>query len=160
MKKVLIGVAVVVVALGAAAFLYRDQIGMMIAFGRLKPTQTSRQARGPPRRTTRSRNSWAALPDREDAADVVPSGDVQDLQASAAVDVFFVHPTTFFGTANWNQPLDDASTNQLTDMFVLRSQASVFNSCCRIYAPRYRQATLFSFMDGSGSGNAALAARL
>ena len=101
-------------------------------------------------------NSWAALPDHEDAADVLPGGDVQDLQANAAVDVFFVHPTTYYKPDNWNQPLDDAFTNQLTDMFVLRSQASVFNSCCRIYAPRYRQATLFSFMDGSGSGPAAL----
>ena len=77
---------------------------------------------------------------------------MQDVQSTAEVDVFFVHPTTFFGTAGWNQSLDDASTNQLTDMFVLRSQASVFNSCCRIYAPRYRQATIFSFMDWSGNG--------
>ena len=81
---------------------------------------------------------------------------MQDVQATAEVDVFFVHPTTFFGTAGWNQSLDDTSTNQLTDMFVLRSQASVFNSCCRIYAPRYRQATIFSFMDSSGSGKDAL----
>jgi hypothetical protein len=39
---------------------------------------------------------------------------------------------------------------------VLRSQASVFNSCCKIYAPRYRQATIYSFMDKSGSGTSAL----
>src|SRR4029079_313076 len=88
--------------------------------------------------------SWAALPDREDAADVVPSGAAQDRQSSAEVDVFFVHPTTFFGTTGWNQALDDSSTNQLTDMFVLRGQAAVFNGCCKIYAPRYRQATIYS----------------
>ena len=150
MKKVLIGVAVFAVAAGTAAFLYRDQIGMMIAFGRLKPEMTFAEATPPAAPDYTQPQGWAALPDREDAADVVPSSDVQDIQSTAEVDVFFVHPTTFFGTAGWNQSLDDTSTNQLTDMFVLRSQASVFNSCCRIYAPRYRQATIFSFMDCFG----------
>jgi hypothetical protein len=147
---------VVAVAAASAAFLYRDRIGMMLAFSRLKPERSFAESTPPAAPDYAVASSWAALPDREDAADVVPNGEVQDRQASAEVDVFFVHPTTFFGTASWNQPLDDGSTNQLTDMFVLRSQASVFNSCCRIYAPRYRQATIFSFMDGSGSGNSAL----
>ena len=156
MKKILIVLAVVVVAAASAAFLYRDEIGMMMAFGRLKPTMTFAEA--PPSRPPdySQAESWAALPDREDAADVVPSADVQDRQSTAAVDVFFVHPTTFFGTAGWNQALDDTATNQLTDMFVLRGQAAVFNGCCKIYAPRYRQATIYSFMDNSGSGKAAL----
>jgi len=156
MKKVLIGVAVFAIALGAAAFLYREQIGMMLAFSRLKPTMSFAEAQPPGAPDYAQQQSWAALPDREDAADVVPNGEVQDRQSTAEVDVFFVHPTTFFGTAGWNQSLDDGSTNQLTDMFVLRSQAAVFNGCCRIYAPRYRQATIFSFMDNSGSGKSAL----
>jgi Protein of unknown function (DUF3089) len=156
MKKILIGIAVLAVAAGTAAFLYRDEIGMMIAFNRLKPEHSFADASPPPAPDYSLTASWGALPDREDAADVVPTGDVQDRQVSAEVDVFFVHPTTFFGTAGWNQALDDTSTNQLTDTFVLRGQASVFNGCCRIYAPRYRQATIYSFMDGSGSGKAAL----
>lgn len=156
MKKILIGIAVLVVAAGTAVFLYRDQIGMMLAFSRLKPEHSFAAAPPPAAPDYSQPQSWAALPDREDAADVVPSADVQDRQATAEVDVFFVHPTTFFGTAAWNQSLDDDSTNQLTDAFVLRGQASVFNSCCKIYAPRYRQATIYSFMDNSGSGSAAL----
>jgi Protein of unknown function (DUF3089) len=156
MKKILIGIAVLAVAAGVAVFLYRDEIGMMIAFNRLKPEHSFADASPPLAPDYSLSASWGALPDREDAADVVPNGDVQDRQASAEVDVFFVHPTTFFGTAGWNQALDDTSTNQLTDTFVLRGQASVFNGCCRIYAPRYRQATIYSFMDNSGSGKAAL----
>jgi hypothetical protein len=156
MKKILIGIAVLVVALGTAVFVYRDQIGMMVAFSRLEPEMSFAEASPPAAPDYAQLEGWAALPDREDAADVVPSGDVQDRQSTAEVDVFFVHPTTFFGTTGWNQSLDDTSTNQLTDMFVLRGQASVFNSCCRIYAPRYRQATIFSFMDSSGSGKDAL----
>ena len=173
MKKILIVLAVVVVAAASAAFLYRDEIGMMMAFGRLKPTMSFAEAPPSVAPDYSLTASWAALPDREDAADVVPSGAAQgcanaagagcagaaaaqDRQSSAEVDVFFVHPTTFFGTAGWNQALADSSTNQLTDMFVLRGQAAVFNGCCKIYAPRYRQATIYSFMDNSGSGKQAL----
>ncbi len=156
MKKILIGIAILAIAAGTAAFLYRERIGMMIAFSRLKPEHSFTEAAPPAAPDYSQPQSWAALPDREDAADVVPNAEVQDRQATAEVDVFFVHPTTFFGTAAWNQSLDDGSTNQLTDAFVLRGQASVFNSCCKIYAPRYRQATIYSFMDNSGSGSSAL----
>jgi hypothetical protein len=156
MKKVLIGIAVLAVAAGAAAVLYRDRIGMMVAFSRLKPAHSFAEAPPPAAPDYSLAAGWAALPDRQDAADALPGGDVQDRQSSAEVDVFFVHPTTYFGTGSWNQALDDSSTNQLTDTFVLRGQASVFNSCCKIYAPRYRQATIYSFMDNSGSGRSAL----
>ncbi len=156
MKKILIGVGVLVIAALAAAYVNRDSIGMMIAFKRLKPEHPFTESPQPATPDYSLSTSWAALPDRQDDADVLPGGDVQDVQANAQVDVFFVHPTTFFGTAAWNQALDDASTNQLTDTFVLRGQASVFNSCCKIYAPRYRQATIYSFMDQTGSGTSAL----
>ena len=86
--------------------------------------------------------AWAALPDRVDAADVVPENDsFGDRQRSAAVDVFYIHPTTYRGAENWNQPLDDAATNAWTDESVIARQAAVFNACCRVFAPRYRQAT-------------------
>jgi hypothetical protein len=156
MKKILIGLAVLAVAAGSAAFIYRDRIGMMLAFERLKPERSFAEMSSPAAPDYAAAASWAALPDRADYADALPGGDAQDRQATAEVDVFFVHPTTFFGTSSWNQSLDDNATNQLTDTFVLRGQASAFNGCCRIYAPRYRQATIYSFMDRSGSGKSAL----
>jgi len=83
---------------------------------------------------------WAALPDKLDAADVVPENDpFGDRQASAPVDVFYIHPTTYRDAAFWNQPLDDAKTNDWTDESVVARQAAIFNACCRVYAPRYRQ---------------------
>lgn len=88
---------------------------------------------------------WAALPDRRDAADVVPENDpFGDRQASAAVDVFYIHPTTYRDIAFWNQPLSDTATNDWTDESVIARQAAVFNACCRVFAPRYRQATAAS----------------
>jgi hypothetical protein len=87
-------------------------------------------------------DAWAALPDRADAADVVPANDsFGDRQASAPVDVFYIHPTTYTEATYWNQPLDDAKTNAWTDESVIARQAAVFNACCRVYAPRYRQAS-------------------
>jgi hypothetical protein len=156
MKKILFGTLIVVALLGAATFAYRDEIAMLLAFNKLKPAQPFSSASTPASPDYSQHDSWAALPDRKDSADALPAIGVMDQQASAAVDVFFVHPTTYFGTGNWNQPLDNKQVNQLTDAFVMRGQAAVFNSCCRIYAPRYRQATIYSFLDKSGSGPAAL----
>ena len=90
--------------------------------------------------------SWAALPDRADGADVVPAGE-SDGQATAIADVFFIHPTTYYKDDHWNQPIDDADANRITDEAVLRGQASAFNEAGRVYAPRYRQATLGVFLS-------------
>jgi hypothetical protein len=101
--------------------------------------------------------NWAALPDRQDLADAVPAGleDEAD-QAAAPVDAFFVHPTTLFSPASWNAPGDDPVLSLATDQGTIKHQASVFNASARVYAPRYRQATLYAFLDREGNGTAAL----
>ena len=91
---------------------------------------------------------WAALPTRRDSADAVPyKSGLRDEQAAAAADVFFVHPTTFFRSAAWNADLSMGKLNRFTDVSTIRNQATAFNAAGRIYAPRYRQATLYSFFD-------------
>ena len=88
-------------------------------------------------------DSWAALPTVRDAADAVPDDDpVPEAEAAAAVDVFYIHPTTFRSETAWNQDLTDTATNGWTDVSVLARQASAFNACCKVYAPRYRQAAI------------------
>ncbi|UOR05423.1 DUF3089 domain-containing protein [Hymenobacter aerilatus] len=92
--------------------------------------------------------AWAALPTRPDSADTVPYGsDLRDQQQQASADVFFVHPTTYYGRKSWNAALDNDLVNKFTDREVIRKQASVFNAAGRIYAPRYRQATLYAFFE-------------
>ncbi|GAB3305366.1 DUF3089 domain-containing protein [Hymenobacter tenuis] len=96
----------------------------------------------------RMEDNWAALPDRRDSADAVPRNTLlRDQQRDAPADVFYVHPTTYYGRKQWNASLTDARVNHFTDVSVIRKQASAFNNTARIYAPRYRQATLFSFFD-------------
>ncbi|MEN9315737.1 MAG: hypothetical protein RIS35_2130, partial [Pseudomonadota bacterium] len=96
--------------------------------------------------------SWAAGPFGAGASAVVPAG------ASAAAhspnaDVFYVHPTTFKAKDRWNQDLSDDATNRWTDVSVIARQASAFNGCCRVWAPRYRQA---SFVDRDGGRDRAM----
>ena len=97
----------------------------------------------------RDERAWLALPGRADDADVVaPGTQAMDRQADAAVDVFFIHPTTWLSPRSWNAAFDETGpTAQRLSRGVLRLQASAFNQCCRIYAPRYRQATLAAFLE-------------
>lgn len=102
--------------------------------------------------------SWAALPDRDDAADLFPTGtDIPEAQATAQADVFYLHPTTYRGAENWNQDIAMAEVNQWTDDSVIARQASAFNGCCKIYAPRYRQATITALGAPDDSGTRAYA---
>ncbi len=94
--------------------------------------------------------NWSALPTKVDAADSVPrKSTVRDEQAAAKVDVFFLHPTTYTyqpeNQNEWNGDISDAKLNEKTDYSTILNQASIFNGSCRIFAPRYRQAHLYSF---------------
>ncbi len=92
--------------------------------------------------------SWAALPNRIDSADAVPIDEWMDIQRDAAVDVFFIHPTTYTGKAGqneWNARIDDEKLNLQTDRYPIYYQASIFNGAGKVYAPRYRQAHLSCF---------------
>lgn len=93
--------------------------------------------------------NWAAHPDKQDPADQTPRPNLQNMQATAAVDVFFLHPTTYTGTSrdekNWNADVKDEKTNKKTDQSSILFQASIFNGAGRVFAPRYRQAHLNSF---------------
>jgi hypothetical protein len=85
--------------------------------------------------------NWASLPATRDAADLAPPNSrYPEGQGAAGVDVFFIHPTTVTDKAHWNQAVTDAATNRWTDVSVIARQATAFNACCRVYAPRYRQA--------------------
>lgn len=99
---------------------------------------------------------WIALPWRHDIADTLPSDcPTKENQANAQVDVFYVHPTVYFSGKSWNGNLDDKKLNEKCDDCVMQ-QATPFNSCGKIYAPRYRQAILKSFTKEGQEGKNAL----
>lgn len=85
--------------------------------------------------------AWAALPGRADRADAVLLPDTTDDQPTAAADVFYVHAASNL-TLQWNASVDRRVARFLVDGPYMERFASVFNGCCRIYAPRYRQQAL------------------
>ncbi|EPG75527.1 PF11288 family protein [Leptospira fainei serovar Hurstbridge str. BUT 6] len=98
--------------------------------------------------------SWAAIPGKESRVFSTPLSSYNILKLdSLGVDVFFIHPTTYFGRT-WNASMDDENVNERTDMESIRRQASVFNEVGRIFAPRYRQATIYSFLDATDGSKA------
>lgn len=154
--RILAGIAIVVAVLVVIGWMLRDTLLLALMSLTMNPDVPFDPAAAPPAPDYADDGAWAALPARADGADAVPPG-FSDGQAGAPVDLFFVHPTTLLTNDHWNQPLDRTETNLLTDDFVLRHQASAFNGCCRVFAPRYRQATLYAFIDDTGNGAAALA---
>lgn len=86
--------------------------------------------------------AWLAYPGRSGVERSVPTGLTTVVEADAPVDVFFVHPTTTSARDIWNAPWDATGEAAPLNPAVQIGQISVFNACCRLYAPRYRQATL------------------
>jgi hypothetical protein len=91
--------------------------------------------------------NWAAHPDKVDWADTTPLPTIQDGQATAEIDVFFLHPTTLFGQKDWNGNPADEKLNRRTEKTTIKHQASIFNGVGRVFAPRYRQMVLGAFYD-------------
>jgi hypothetical protein len=91
----------------------------------------------PPAPNYALRASWALIPE--------PGA------APAPVDIFFIHPTSYpasftsyNGGRHWNAPINDhAATVALSDV-MLPNYASPFDAVGDVYAPRYRQATLYA----------------
>jgi hypothetical protein len=78
--------------------------------------------------------AWALLPPARWAAGAPPA------------DVFFVHPTTYDGGRHWNGPIDDKRAARILDRTMLPNYAGPFERVGRVFAPRYRQASLYSFL--------------
>jgi len=90
---------------------------------------------------------WAAHPMKKDPSDSTPAplNNIENL--NLAVDVFFIHPTTYTNKEfnGWNADITDNILNENTDFSTILYQASAFNAVGKIYSPRYRQAHINAF---------------
>jgi hypothetical protein len=114
-----------------------------------RPRSSFDPSRTPPPPNYQDKANWAAHPDFADMADSVPCTKAEDLQRLADVDVFFLYPTTYTGTKpgekQWNAAPDDIALNKKTEQSTILYQSTIFNGVARVFAPRYRQAHLYSF---------------
>ena len=90
-------------------------------------------------------SSWAALPLIKDEADMIPEGESGIDQNNSPVDVFFVHPTGYLKGDYWTDPLEEKSATMENTQWMMANQASAYNGCCSVYAPHYRQASIYSY---------------
>lgn len=126
------GVIFTLLLLAAAAFVWRDDILRT----RLDPKEPFQTYDPPPAPDYATKAAWALLPTNAGA----PS------PTDPPADVFFVGPTTFDGGRHWNAPIDDAKADRLFRQVMAPNYAGPFVRVGRIFAPRYRQASLYTFM--------------
>ena len=152
MKKIIVTIAVLLSAIGIWVYPYfddlRDQgLTMDLAYDYFfSGPKHSFDPNDAVKQLDYSKNSsWAALPFAEDEADMIPEGEKGIDQKNAPADVFFVHPTGYLKGDHWTDPLEEKSTTKENTQWMMANQASAYNGCCSIYAPHYRQASIYSY---------------
>lgn len=131
-RLVFASVLVLAALIAAAAFVWRDDI-LRTSLDPKEPFQTYDP---PPEPDYRLRAAWALMP--ENPAAPPASG--------PKADVFFVGPTLFDGGRHWNAPIDDPKADRLFRQVMAPNYAGPFVRVGRIFAPRYRQASLYTLM--------------
>jgi hypothetical protein len=121
----------ILLLLGVATGVFWDDL-KRTALDPKTPFQTYRP---PPALDYAQRGSWALMPADTDAAR-------PDLPA----DVFFVSPTTFNGGQDWNAPVQNRKSDRFFRQVMAPNYVGPFVRVGRIFAPRYRQASLYSMM--------------
>ncbi|MBN2158124.1 MAG: DUF3089 domain-containing protein [Spirochaetes bacterium] len=155
MKKALI-IALSTIAVITAVVAVLVLNGERIFKSCIRPVEHFDSAAAPQAPDYGSEKNWAALPWKNEEADLVPEGAGTDGQAAAAADVFYIHPTGYYSKKGWNSPIDPGLSAYEQVRIMVAGQASPFNACCRVFAPHYREATLYSFMDTGADGRQAL----
>ncbi len=144
LKKIVLGLVLLIVLF----FLFAERA--IIAY--LEPAEEFIVAAVPAQPDYADLRYWAAHPKVNDSADLTPS-DGKVTEPSERVDVFFVHPTTYFGPGNWNSDMRLDSFSAQGTEHIMATMASVFSQCCNVYAPQYRQAHLSAFRRPDSSAS-------
>lgn len=116
----------------AATYVWRDDIHQ--AF--LDPGVPFVTHKPPPAPDYANAAAWA----------LIPAKPTTWTPADPAADVFFIHPTTYDGGREWNGPVGDPKADRLLGRVMLPNHAGPFRTVGRLFAPRYRQASLYSHL--------------
>lgn len=125
-------VAAAIFLFAASALIWRDDIRRTL----LDPKVPFQTYTPPPAPKYDQAQAWALR----------PKAPATWTSTDPSADVFFVHPTTYDGGSNWNAPIDDARANRLLTNVMLPNYAGPFVRVGRLFAPRYRQASLYSML--------------
>jgi hypothetical protein len=81
---------------------------------------------------------------RKEAWALLPPDPLRWAAGDPPADVFFVHPTTFDGGRDWNAPYDAKGPARQLARTMLPNYAGPFQKVGRVFAPHYRQASLYA----------------
>ncbi len=115
----------------AGAWYFRGDI-LATALDPKVPFQTYRP---PPAPDYAQREAWALYP-AGNASLIVPN----------TADVFFIHPTVYDGGSEWVGPIPHERTDVTLYRTMLPNYAGPFARLGRVFAPRYRHASLYALM--------------
>lgn len=118
------------------SFIFQDNITRF----QLNPRVPYQTYEPPPPPSYNARGAWAIWPDDPFAGDA---------------DVFYIHSTTYASNDHWNAPLTDPNANLILRRVAAPNEAGPFYPIGAVYAPRFRQATLFARFTHKFDGLAA-----
>ena len=121
-----------ILVMGLATGVFWDDL-MKTALDPKTPFQTYRP---PPAPDYANPAAWALL----------PANPGRPAAADPSADVFFISPTTFDGGRDWNGPIGDARADRVFRRVMAPNYAGPFSRVGRVFAPRYRQASLYSLL--------------
>lgn len=126
---------IVLILAGIAAWIMRDQIYSAV----LDPGVPFQTYEPPAEPDYAQAESWAVRPFIAALDEDEPA-------------VFFIHPTVYDGGEHWNAPLDRISHGEALDRLILPNFAGPFAANAAVFAPRYRSASLYVFLNNREDG--------
>lgn len=132
--RIVYGVIVVLIALTLifASWYYRDDLFQTI-YDPGEPFQTMERPVAPDYSTDAG---WLLRPDASIDPINIPGGDV-----------FVISPTLFLGRTHWNAPIGNEKLAADFERIVIPNYVLPFKTAGRVYAPQYRQAALYTFLN-------------
>ena len=124
---------IVLAMLLIAAFTFRDEV-LRASLDPHLPFQTYHP---PPAPDYSKRSAWA----------LAPADPTLRAPGDPIADVFFIHPTTYNGGEEWNGPIDHARAVRQLERVMLPNYAGPFLRAGVVFAPRYRQASLYAMLS-------------
>lgn len=122
---------------GAAALVFQDNLARFL----IGPKTPFQIAEPPPPPDYGMHGAWLIRPEAGAEA--------------GAASIFYVHSTTHYSADSWNASINDQAANRVLEETAAPNEAGPFVGLGDIYAPRYRQATLFAFFTHKFDGVAA-----
>lgn len=126
---------IVLSALAASAIVFQDSIFRFV----MSPRTPFQITTPPPAPEYGARGAWLLWPEAP----------------SKAIDVFYVHSTTYYQRRRWNAPINHDDADRIRRMIAGPNEAGPFLEVGDVYGPRYREATVYSLFTHKYDGLAA-----